>query len=424
MLSQFLYFSLIFCLFPVTFSKLELLFEYSRHGARSPEAFPNPELFPEGIKKITAEGLYQHYLIGAELRERYVKTQQFLPETIGPNSLAIKVYTTSNLVRTFSSALSQLMGLYPDSTGPEINTADIERILPPFELSSQTLKENHAFSQQNRDKTYATLHGIGIIMINQIQSKEDLFFQGFEAAYCPKVAEIIAKIEQNQENQQLLAQWRRTLFPQLVEILRRDWNVQDLDPNSLTFSSVKHIYDLWASLAFHKRQGIELHLPEDLLEKLRNAYIHVMYYAFENSDLAVKAGISLLVEDITLKIAMKIKKVDIPLYKDLKFVFYSGRDRQINALLHVLMEKSDRFKLREQGVAFFASVFLMELHENDDLPGNFFIKVWLNDEPLKMKCGEVVGQCEINDFLKLLRNAVSDNIYRDCGSEVYRFTVE
>lgn len=415
---------LILSFFLLSHAKLQLLFEYSRHGARSPEAFHNAELFPEGIKKITAEGLYQHYLIGAELRERYVKSQAFLPETIGPNSLEIKVYAASNLVRTFSSALSQLLGLYPDSTGPEINTEDIERILPPFELSAQTLKENQAAAQRTGNRTSATLHGVGIIMINQIQNKEDLFFQGFEAAFCPKVAELIEKIEHNEENQRLLQLWRATLFPQLVEVLQRDWNVTGLDPSSMTFSSVKHIYDLWASLAFHKRRGMELHLTETLLQDLRKAYLHVMYFAFESLELAVKAGISLLVEDITQKIAMKIKKVEVPQFKDLKFVFYSGRDRQINALLHVLMQKSDRLKLREEGVAFFASVFLMELHESDEIPGYFFIKVWLNDEPLKMKCGEVVGQCEIGEFLKLLRTAVSDNIYRDCGSEIYRFAFE
>lgn len=56
--------SIFLLLLPLISPKLLLLVEYSRHGARSPEHYVRPELFPEGIKNVTPEGMFQHYQIG------------------------------------------------------------------------------------------------------------------------------------------------------------------------------------------------------------------------------------------------------------------------------------------------------------------------------------------------------------------------
>ena len=407
----------IFLLLSIIQSKLILLIEYSRHGARSPENYHNPVIFPEGQKKITPEGLYQHYLIGTELRQRYIKDQTFLPATISPNTLEVKVYATS-MVRTFSSAASQLLGLYPDNSGPELLTDEIERVLPPFNLS----KKEHLFGFKT-NSTPASLHGVGILMINQIHTREDLFFQGYEKAYCPKVAMKIDKILESPEIQKIMNEWKKNFFPGLSKILQRDWNFT-LNPNNMNFSSVKDIYDLWASLEFHRR-GYYLNFDnESLLNELKQAYVYVMYFVYEIEPLALKASLSLLMEDIIQKMTMKIKKSDIPEFNELKFVFYSGRDRQINALLSVLMEKNDIIRLKDHGIVFFASTLLIELHEDDENLGSWFVKLWFNDEPLKMKCGEEVGKCEFGRFLNRIKLAISDNIYRDCGSDTYRFSTE
>lgn len=405
-------------------SKLVLLFEYCRHGARSSEAFTNLDLYPEGVKKITAEGLFQHYLIGSELRERYVNKMGFLPEKIDPNNFVIKVYASA-LVRTYSSALSQLLGLYPDNSGPEINSNDVENILPPFSITPKLRKikeEDH--HKKHGGKIPATLHGVGIMLINQINNKEDIFFQGYEKNFCPKIADYVKKAEKSEANQKVLAKWRENLFPKLITVLERDWNVTGLIAEDLKFSDLKNIYDLYASLNFHKRGGYELHFDEITLDELKRAYTYVMMNKFETEILAMKGTLSLLVEDITLKIAMKMKKSDIPEYSKLKFTFYSGRDLQMYAFLVLLMESQDRMKLKDYGIVYYASVFLMELHERDEAPGEWFIKFWFNDVPLKMKCGEIAGECEIGRFLDLLKTAVSDNIYRDCGTQTYRYVLE
>ena len=52
------------------------------------------------------------------------------------------------------------------------------------------------------------------------------------------------------------------------------------------------------------------------------------------------------------------------------------------------------------------------------------MKVWFNDEELKMKCGDVAGICDLGRFFEVLKTAISDNVYRDCGTENYRFTLE
>ena len=94
---------------------------YIRHGDRAPYAqidSPNFKYqWPGGIGELTPEGMNQEYLLGKELRVRYIDTLHLLPAVYKNNAIYV-LSTDSN--RTIMSAESLLMGLYPPGTGPKM----------------------------------------------------------------------------------------------------------------------------------------------------------------------------------------------------------------------------------------------------------------------------------------------------------------
>ncbi|CAG9323782.1 unnamed protein product [Blepharisma stoltei] len=115
--------------------------EVSRHGARTPLTyFPwdtadgrwSP--YPEG--ELTPEGMRQHYLLGYEFRNRYIINTRLLNETFYQPE--INVYST-DVDRTLQSAVSQLLGLYPPGTGPNLRLPELEETaVPPIEVYNET----------------------------------------------------------------------------------------------------------------------------------------------------------------------------------------------------------------------------------------------------------------------------------------------
>jgi hypothetical protein len=95
--------------------------ELSRHGARAPVSGKynwTKSYWEEGYGNLSPMGERQHYLIGAEFRERYVDEKilgtHYDPETIEVYSSAVN--------RTIESAESQLTGLFPMGTGPKLTS--------------------------------------------------------------------------------------------------------------------------------------------------------------------------------------------------------------------------------------------------------------------------------------------------------------
>ena len=108
--------------------------EMSRHGSRAPTLFyPWDEdgRWSIGLGELTNKGMRQHYLIGCELRERYITQQSVFSPSFNSTSLWLQ---SSDVNRTLMSAQSQLMGLYP--TGPVIDTDRAAKYIPPIQIST------------------------------------------------------------------------------------------------------------------------------------------------------------------------------------------------------------------------------------------------------------------------------------------------
>ena len=101
-------------------SKMNLLFveEIVRHGARAPEVLfdwaANPEENFDAGARLTPMGMRQHYLIGQEIRRRYLQEYN-LTGSLEYNFDDFKFYSTETH-RTIESMQSQLAGLFPPET--------------------------------------------------------------------------------------------------------------------------------------------------------------------------------------------------------------------------------------------------------------------------------------------------------------------
>jgi lysosomal acid phosphatase len=100
-----------------------------RHGDRTPiSKLPAcPFAWAPGLGELTPLGMHQEYILGTELRERYVVKNKILPEHFDTNLLYVR---SSDVNRTLQSAESLLCGLYPPGTGPAL--ADKRPALPNF----------------------------------------------------------------------------------------------------------------------------------------------------------------------------------------------------------------------------------------------------------------------------------------------------
>mmetsp|Transcript_22038 Transcript_22038/g.27074 ORF Transcript_22038/g.27074 Transcript_22038/m.27074 type:complete len:125 (-) Transcript_22038:1125-1499(-) len=91
--------------------KLHYVFELTRHGARAPTSQSEGYTVEEGM--LTPSGMRQRYLLGKQLRKRYMEQYELLDEQMGTE----EVLMMSTLVnRTMQSGYSELMGLFPPSS--------------------------------------------------------------------------------------------------------------------------------------------------------------------------------------------------------------------------------------------------------------------------------------------------------------------
>ena len=93
----------------------------TRHGARyglSPKNYFNVTS-PWIAGELTNIGKRQHFLIGSEMRERYMVQNRLLdPVSYQPQEIHVRA---TDVNRTIESAMANLMGMYPLGRSIEVN---------------------------------------------------------------------------------------------------------------------------------------------------------------------------------------------------------------------------------------------------------------------------------------------------------------
>ena len=117
---------------PLADSKLEMVLEVFRHGAREPLDRPfDPADWTEFQGELTLAGMRQHYLLGKEMRKRYIEQTELLSQNFNHSELYVR---STDVNRTIMSVQSHLMGLYPLGSGSKFpNDYPLDRAIPPYQ---------------------------------------------------------------------------------------------------------------------------------------------------------------------------------------------------------------------------------------------------------------------------------------------------
>ena len=112
-------------------SKIIFVGEVCRHGARSSGTnIEDPKYFPNGPGELTASGMRQHYLIGTEIRNKYILKNKLLDPY---DSEELYVQSTQ-VPRTIQSAEAQLLGIYPLDTSQKLLKKQIHDAEPHINI--------------------------------------------------------------------------------------------------------------------------------------------------------------------------------------------------------------------------------------------------------------------------------------------------
>jgi hypothetical protein len=129
--------------------KLRYVFAFSRNGARSPLKLDieGEDMFGEewlDEEDVTAVGLQMEYVNGAKLKRHYIDRLQYLSKKFDSRQLKIR---TADFSSSLLTSYTQLMSMYPATTGPRLIPEQIKNSLPPYDLYySEKVLETLGFS--------------------------------------------------------------------------------------------------------------------------------------------------------------------------------------------------------------------------------------------------------------------------------------
>lgn len=177
---------LIFLLVAVQGTILSVI-EVSRHGARSPiiKYSWDQSDWKQGLGELTPEGIRQHYLNGVEFRSRYIIDNQLINKQYNSSQV---YFRSTDVNRTIVSAMSQLMGFFPE--GPKI--PDNSNPLPPLS-SSEVLPIIESLGP------YALPNSFSPVPIHIVSPEHDSLLLGFYPKVCPYISKILKEAKQSQE---------------------------------------------------------------------------------------------------------------------------------------------------------------------------------------------------------------------------------
>ena len=399
-------------------SKLLMLVSIHRHGARSPEKFFNATWFPEGRKQLTPLGVHQMQNLGFFYRNRY-----FNQLSITNNPKTYPVYISSPLKRTLESAKNVYKGLFPNENPMEFNEIPVE------------INANWSWDTLQTAKNSTKNHGFPIFVQKE---DSDFLFHGFKHNVCKKAAVQMEKKTSSDEAMKKLSELRKTLFPILSESLKKGMGIE-LDPQKMSFSNMKGIYDVLVSTKAHEVK-VDFGLSQENFKKLAkerrdfifnyklgdpnviqlstNVFLSLLRNFFQEkkrifSSEIHKNGNNLLKNHENGDNYKQTSLINSNLTQNM--VLFSGHDTVINLILNALLNKQEKEELGELLDIQYGSHLDFELFEEN---GYFYVQTYLNEKILNISnCNKgIAGKCKLEDFDSFLKARLLENLEEECGN--------
>ena len=384
--------------------------EYVRHGARtaSSNLLKTDITLQYGIGSLTPNGYRMHYMLGSQIRKNY---PQIFNDKIGQNDVEA---FCSHVPRTFLSAYSHMLGLFPLGTGKDITVAnDSKNILPPFEGLDVSWTNTSALPYSYQP-----------LPISMKSEEIDTLFLPTIKLACPPAynyTESEKKLVYQQVDPKLkpLSDKLKAAGVVTPDSAGKDYGTEEL---GLLYDEAKSYLNYYNKLMPNLTQSLfdELYLAGNInfnilypTEKVRQLYSSEVAAAILDGMRAVANGTSTK-----------------------KFRIYSGHD--MGVMSHLIgfgltslecnLEKLEKGKTDKpcEPIPEFAASFLYELSEKD---GKHFVRLFYNGKFIKIcSASDADDYCSLETFAKIVEKklffAAENGVSKEdfCGSPYYRIT--
>lgn len=323
--------------------------------------------------ELTSVGMRMHFLLGSELRQRY-----FLSANgFGADFNVTQAYSRStDLNRTILSAQSQLMGLFPPSTGPMLADTLAETAVPPItvkkEVNIVNALQGRALPNQFQAFPVHVFPYLDDYVLLPNAACHNLFMYVYTSQEIQQEYDEISR-----SNPWLLEAWQEYIPLSTEEIA----------------GNISYIAD---SIACN--QAMSYKLPQfstELLENTTDIFNRIISLYYQN-DLYVRYFSSWFFRDLASHLEAVLSGSE-----PTKFRLYSAHDTTVAGILAGLL-------VFDQKQPPFASALLFEVSE---VNGDFTIRVTYNDAELTIgPCLSPV--CPLQTFIDFLylRAFVSEEV--------------
>ncbi|CAM6001540.1 unnamed protein product [Sphagnum balticum] len=369
-----LFLLLIFTFLAAIHCELQQVIEICRHGAREKiyNVLGTPMLYPMG--EITEAGLRQHFLLGESLRQIYHDNLSFFPSNYESSQVYIR---SSDVNRTIQSALSQLYGLFPLGTGPNISDSVNNIAVPPIPDLSYNI------SSLGTDSLPMNFQPVAIHTIN---ASNDTLLRGFSASVCPGLHTYYNEAENDS-----VAQMLYPLFTKTVEA------VETLANRSLQ-GVIKGIQDI--EMIFNDVIGDYLNgipnpvsVNSSLFQDIQILEDFLVYHIQLGSDQELTIANSKLFEEIKSRMEKRISNQPSP-----RFLLYSAHDITLAGILRAFnfssweclysyyLQNTTSNSPQCNGIPPYASSIIFELH---NINSEQYVKMIYNGQMLNFCSNQI-----------------------------------
>lgn len=377
------------------FCELVFVLEIFRTGARNNVYDFDKWQNNPNIDEITEVGIHQHYILGLQLREKYINDLNFLSPEF--NETEFLIYST-DFNRTITSVNSHMLGLYPNKTE-----------LSPFK---NEFIPNILNLEASAEVEYILKAAYNTFPIHTFNEKNDILLKAL------KCQGFNLLILENKENNQILEKLKLDYHEYFLKLSK----IMGIE--KLNYDKFFRIMDGFSTDIFANRH-IPSEIDENLWAKLKFLYALYWPVSYFSKETNTRFANTLIFDYITKVFDMKVEKTSPFSHK--KYIVLGGHD--IN-LVHLMIGFNftssvciyERFSKNltqtddcDTVYPSFASNILIELHENKT-NNEYHVKIAMNGKYMKI-CGEDKEECSYNEFKKRLSDYQIPNFEELCYSE-------
>lgn len=362
----------------VAWGQVVFVAEMCRHGSRAPiTMFPwdADGRWSIGAGQLTNVGMRQHFLLGSELRQRYVIEDPLLSSSYNVSQV---YFRSTDVNRTLMSAQSQMMGLYPPSTGPKLPLSQAFTAVPPISVEN----ENEVISFLD---SKALVYQSQAVPIHTLPASEDLVLQASNS--CQLLSQNLDALYSSPQYSQTA-----TSNPTVTQTIQTLLNVSPAQATA-------HLSAVVDDLICNQFVGNEL--PEEVTEgfmqnatEVFNELFALPYQTDQNA--------RLFSSGFFLELAQALQEVSEGKEKN-KFRLYSAHDTTVAGILAGLQAYNNKQPP-------FASTLIFEVFTQNYA---LYVDVKYNDQ--KLSISGCPSPCSISAFISFLQQRAYPNLEEICG---------